>query len=126
MFASGMPARPPGTGRGVGERPPPRSVGLRASVTRRPHRKPLLTKLRYKVSLIGTESARLNFPEKETSGGLQLDYRQHAAECVVQSQRSSDLQTKAFLLRLAQAWIDLAEYVTRVPLETTGHQRLTN
>jgi hypothetical protein len=47
---------------------------------------------------------------------LSAKYRQHAAECLGQSQRAIDLQTKALLLQLAQRWIDLAEQVSRTPL----------
>jgi hypothetical protein len=54
------------------------------------------------------------------------DYRQQAAECIDQSQRSSDLLSKALLLQLAQAWIELAEQVGQVALDqTVDRNRLT-
>ena len=44
------------------------------------------------------------------------DYRTQAANCFVQSQRSKNINSRVLLLRLAQAWIELADQTQLVPV----------
>ena len=47
------------------------------------------------------------------------NYRVHAAECLSQSQHTKNTGSKVLLLRLAQAWIELAE-TRRLPVNTNN------
>jgi hypothetical protein len=40
-------------------------------------------------------------------------YRQHAAECVIMSQRRENINDKALLLQMATMWLQLAEFAER-------------
>jgi hypothetical protein len=47
------------------------------------------------------------------------DYRRHASECLRLAQATEDLDSKALLLEMAQAWITLA-----AQMETRGERKL--